>query len=91
LLIITCLFNSYLNKKHYYVTRYLPTEDCGKIDRKNETDGMTLDFLKEGYLQPAMKTKSRLPGNYSEVSGKFDTIEQEDSLVRRQSSEEVDV
>jgi hypothetical protein len=89
LLIITCLFNSYLNKKHYYVTRYLPTEDCGKIDQKNESDGMALDFLKEGYLQPAMKTKSRLPGNFCEVS--VDATQQEDSLVRRQSSEEVDI
>jgi len=70
LIIITFLFQSYLNKKHYYVTRFLPTEDCGRVDRKNEEEGMTLDFLKEAYLQPALKTKSALPENYGEIDGK---------------------
>lgn len=70
LIIITFLFNSYLNKKHYYVTRFLPTEDCGKTDRKNEQEGMTYEFLNEAYLQPAMKTRSALPENYSEIDGK---------------------
>ena len=70
LIVVTILFNSYLKKKHYYVTRYLPTEDCAAVDRKNAEDCVTLEFLKDAYLQPALKVRSALPENYDEIEGK---------------------
>jgi calcium permeable stress-gated cation channel len=72
LILVTVLFNSYLNKKHYYVTGYLPTEDCIAMDKKNEESNVSLDFLNESYLQPALKASARetiLPENYNEISG----------------------
>jgi len=67
LLISTFLFQWYLNKRHYAVTRCLPLEDCSKIDRENEREGMILDFLKEAYLQPAIKTKFAFPENHDKI------------------------
>lgn len=70
LVLVTVLFNSYLKKKHYYVTGYLPAEDCIKMDKNNGTGGMPLDFLKEAYLQPALQsavTSEVLPENYNEI------------------------
>ena len=70
LVIITILFNCYLNKKHFYVTKYLSTKDCGDMDTKNEKEGMTLEFLEDAYLQPALKSAApMIPENYKEIEG----------------------
>lgn len=85
LIVVTILFNSYLKKKHYYVTRYLPTEDCAAVDRKNSEECVTLEFLKDAYLQPALKVRSALPENYDEIEGK----KRIGSTDRKEDEEEV--
>ena len=51
----TILFNLYYKRRHYTVTRYLPLGDCAVVDGENESNGMTKDWLKNAYLQPALK------------------------------------
>jgi calcium permeable stress-gated cation channel len=70
LIVLTVLFSFYLNKKHYYVTRFLPTEDCINVDKVKKLEGPLLKFLKEAYLQPALKCSSKVdvrPDNYNAI------------------------
>jgi hypothetical protein len=56
LICITILFVIYINSKHKYVTRYLPSRDCVEIDHANAQAGNTdFTFVKGEYLQPALR------------------------------------
>ena len=69
LVVVTILFSMYLRKQHYHVARFLPMEDSGTKDAENKEDGMGLDFLKDAYLQPAVKNKTEVPHNYDQING----------------------
>merc|ERR1711957_759473 len=44
-------------RRHYSITNYLPLGDCAAVDRENERAGVAHEWLKESYLQPALKEK----------------------------------
>ncbi|KAL9184892.1 hypothetical protein ACHAXT_002669 [Thalassiosira profunda] len=55
LIVGTILFNVYYKRRHYMVTRFLPLEECAHIDIASESAGETDEWLKDVYLQPALK------------------------------------
>ena len=54
LIFITSLFVIYINSKHKYVTRYLPSRHCVEIDHANSGNS-DFSFVKGEYLQPALR------------------------------------
>jgi hypothetical protein len=61
LLIITVLFMIYINQEHYTVLEYLPSREAMKKDGENSRNGRAdLEFLKEAFLQPALKAENEL-------------------------------
>jgi calcium permeable stress-gated cation channel len=59
LVTVTGLFFVYLQQQHFRVARYLSSVTCDEIDTRTNLkscDDSELEFLKEKYLQPALKT-----------------------------------
>lgn len=56
----TIFFGVYLEQQHYKVTNHLPSTICRKIDAQNYGK-LDKSFLKEKYLQPALKVKTVVP------------------------------
>ncbi|KAL7542895.1 hypothetical protein ACHAWF_007273 [Thalassiosira exigua] len=54
----TILFDRYLKRRHYYITWYLPMDECAYADSINESSGATCESFKGAYLQPAIKDSS---------------------------------
>ena len=63
LIFISIIFDIYLKRRHYFVTQYLPMGECAKADEQNHGTGC--DWLKDAYLQPALKEKAVYPENLS--------------------------
>ena len=55
--IATILFDQYFKRRHYAITANLPLGDCAVVDRKNEGT-LINEWLKDAYLQPALKKRS---------------------------------
>ncbi len=53
----TMMFDAYVKKRHYIVTKYLPVSECALVDNMNEGDESLKEFLKGSYLQPALKER----------------------------------
>ena len=51
------------------VTNFLPLGACTATDKKNKDEGMTYEWLKDAYLQPAMKDRLKYPSNYGKIGG----------------------
>ena len=86
LIICTILFNLYYKRRHYTVTRYLPLGDCAVVDGENESNGMTKDWLKNAYLQPALKEQEGTESSNDEEKEQF-TVEEggrNDDTLNRQ-------
>merc|ERR1712003_193252 len=49
LIVFTILFDLYFKKRHYAITSYLPLGDCAAVDRYNENEGMTNEWLRDAY------------------------------------------
>merc|ERR1712127_174290 len=77
LIVITILFDLYFKKRHYSITSYLPLGDCAAVDNHNENDGLTNEWLKDAYLQPALKKRVVLPENSTELASTADQRERE--------------
>jgi hypothetical protein len=58
----TVLFTSYIRKQHFRVTEYVPSTLCSRID-KNNKETLDMSFLKDSYLQNALKEKLEFPYN----------------------------
>jgi calcium permeable stress-gated cation channel len=59
LVMITGLFVIYLRQQHFRVARYLSSVTCDEVDTRTNLkncDDVVLDFLKDKYLQPVLKT-----------------------------------
>jgi hypothetical protein len=65
LMIITILFNFWLHKKHFLVTKHLPTRECLRLDKNNHKQGYRdFRFLQGKYLQPALHEKYVFPDSW---------------------------
>ncbi len=84
LVIATILFRVYLNRRHYSVTRYLPLPMCSK----SETEQVTEAFIKNAYLQPALKGGSAFLENYPEVTTQNENEIEDDGDVEDQVEQE---
>jgi len=62
--IATILFDQYFKRRHYAITANLPLGDCAVVDRKSEGT-LINEWLKDAYLQPALKKRSEFPDNYN--------------------------
>mmetsp|Transcript_29069 Transcript_29069/g.50173 ORF Transcript_29069/g.50173 Transcript_29069/m.50173 type:complete len:1011 (-) Transcript_29069:114-3146(-) len=67
LIVITILFDLYFKRRHYSITSYLPLGDCAAVDRENESEGMTHEWLNDAYLQPALKERVAFPKKCPEI------------------------
>jgi len=79
LIAFTILFDLYFKRRHYSITSYLPLGDCAAVDQENESEGLTHEWLKDAYLQPALKGKDALledhPDGFEQAE---ETISKED-------------
>jgi len=82
LIVITFLFHIYFKKRHYMVTNFLPLGDCAAKDKENRDEGMTVEWLEDAYLQPAMANRVAYPDNYARVD--------EDYAAHQKLKKEVD-
>ena len=57
LLIITVLFNAYIQQQHFRVAEYLPARACTKTDVNNYAISFNFSFLEDAYLQPELRVK----------------------------------
>jgi len=73
---LTILFAIYLSQEHFKVTQVLPSTLCKHEDTKN-FGSIDLSFLKDQYMQPALKTKELLPSNFEDV-GNLEDVEEGD-------------
>lgn len=64
LVIVSILFDLYLKRRHYSVTQYLPLGECAALNQAYEMLNADCDWLKDAYLQPALRERSVLPDNY---------------------------
>ena len=55
LIACTILFRSYIKQQHFHVSKYVPSTLCSSTDKANNHEDLDLSFLKDQYLQPAMK------------------------------------
>lgn len=59
LLVGTILFNMYIKQQHFTVPNRLSSRDCLKKDLKNQAgEGMSFDFVRGAYVQPALQSKA---------------------------------
>mmetsp|Transcript_134 Transcript_134/g.216 ORF Transcript_134/g.216 Transcript_134/m.216 type:complete len:335 (+) Transcript_134:693-1697(+) len=66
LIVATIIFDRYFKRRHYSITSFLPLGDCAAVDRHNMNEGMANEWLKDAYLQPALK-KRVVPENCPEI------------------------
>jgi len=66
LIVATIIFDRYFKRRHYSITSFLPLGDCAAVDRNNMNEGMTNEWLKDAYLQPALKKRVVVPENFPE-------------------------
>lgn len=71
LIIMTILFKIHFDRRHYYVTHYLPMKMCSAIDGKNKLEGVIDESFKNAYLQPALRGGPVFPENYRLVEDQF--------------------
>mmetsp|Transcript_10784 Transcript_10784/g.16622 ORF Transcript_10784/g.16622 Transcript_10784/m.16622 type:complete len:874 (+) Transcript_10784:239-2860(+) len=65
LIIVTLLFNFYIRQQHFHLGLYLPSADGVEEDLlKNKEAPLEFDFVKDEYLQAAMRKKVDKPDNY---------------------------
>jgi hypothetical protein len=65
LLAITILFIIFLNGKHMFIARHLPTRDCLILDQQNSEAGLDDDYFARGkYLQPALRSAASVEAEY---------------------------
>lgn len=55
LVAITILFNVYIRQRHFTVARHLSSETCVKVDDARHDANEGNDFMKDEYLQPALR------------------------------------
>merc|ERR1739845_308395 len=55
------LFDIYFKRRHYAVTSHLPLGDCEVVDGQNDLHGIGCKWLKDEYLQPALKEIGQCP------------------------------
>jgi hypothetical protein len=60
LIIQTCLFNAYINQRHFRVAESLPSKACIKADLQNGVN-FDLAFVKGAYLQEELREKEAFP------------------------------
>lgn len=72
LVFASILFDIYLKRRHYSVTHYLPLGDCAESASSEGTDFN--NWLKDAYLQPALKDKSLFPENYCSNAMYYENI-----------------
>jgi hypothetical protein len=59
LLVGTILFNMYIKQQHFTVPNRLSSRDCLKKDLQNQgREGMSFDFVRRAYVQPALQSKA---------------------------------
>ncbi len=68
----TFLFAVYLQQQHYRVANYLPSTIAKRQDLKNH--GRDASFLKDAYIQPALKTKILLPSGLNDEENNSELI-----------------
>ena len=78
LIISSFLFLSYIKQQHFRVTEFVPSTLCSKTDKDNR-ELLDVSFLKDQYLQPAMKNKVEYPENMDR--SEFQIVLQYDSSV----------
>ena len=80
LIVCSFLFLSYIKQQHFRVIEYVPSTLCSKTDKANH-DNLNLSFLKDQYLQAALKKKFEFPENmqHSDVEA-YDTSEKKEEL-----------
>jgi hypothetical protein len=80
LIVCSFLFLSYIKQQHFRVIEYVPSTLCSKTDKANH-DNLDLSFLKDQYLQAALKKKFEFPENmqHSDVEA-YDTSEKKEEL-----------
>mmetsp|Transcript_53547 Transcript_53547/g.62574 ORF Transcript_53547/g.62574 Transcript_53547/m.62574 type:complete len:486 (-) Transcript_53547:214-1671(-) len=65
LMFMTLLFGVYIGQQHFKVAEYLPSTECALVDKQNSSRLVSLEFLKDMYLQPSLKCKILYPNNLS--------------------------
>mmetsp|Transcript_22933 Transcript_22933/g.48365 ORF Transcript_22933/g.48365 Transcript_22933/m.48365 type:complete len:993 (-) Transcript_22933:374-3352(-) len=86
LIVTNIIFDLYFKRRHYSITGYLPLGDCAAIDGENERRGMTHEWLKDAYLQPALK--QNFPDSAS-TEGQSEQTTEEDLIVLADNHKEM--
>jgi len=68
LIVFSILFDRYFRERHYLVTAFLPAGDAVEADNEHESEGITYEWLRDQYLQPALKVKTKYPPNFENVA-----------------------
>jgi len=105
LIAITVLFIIFVSREFHRVMTFLPTRDCSYADHNLRTSGGSIAFLRDAYLQPALKQPTLEPeyeedGNEDNEESKSnqdqdalhqqqDIVENQPHFVKTQSSHEI--
>lgn len=76
LVISTVLFFEYLGEQHFRVAKYLSSVTCDEVDTRTnlkESCETELDFLKDQYLQPALKTMNETVEKHHQLTVNADS------------------
>lgn len=68
LIAASTLFDAYLKRRHFTVSKFLPVGECAVVDSQNEGDETLTELLKGSYLQPALKERKKGVSNNNQAS-----------------------
>lgn len=86
LIIITVLFNAYIQQQHFRVAEYLPTKECLKVDIRNGDD-FAVELVKDAYLQKELSEKELFPENIDDLRLAALGLKNEEEAKSLQSSQ----